>query len=305
MSSLPQTPPIRLVITDLDNTLYDWVAWYAGALHAMVERASAVLAVDPERLLDELEAAYALRGSVEEPRALLELPCVRERFPERRSAGEALEPALDAFVHPPAGALRAYPGVRPTLARLREIGVPVVGHTEATAANAVRRLRLLGLESSLVALFAGHRRADDRDPLPGAINPPPPFSLQQLGPELAKPDPGTVHEICRRMGVAPAEVLYVGDNLERDVAMARRAGAWAVWARFGTRHDSQDWQRLVRVTHWTDDEIRRAENPKPRSGDMPHVTLERDLAEVFEHFAFEPESAPDDAPRDSSCRESA
>jgi len=305
VSSLPHTPSIRLVITDLDNTLYDWVAWYAGALQAMVERASAVLDCPAEQLLDELEDAYALRASVEEPRALLELPSVRRRFAERQHAGEALGPALDAFVHPPAGALRAYPGVRRTLARLRELGVPVVGHTEATAANAVRRLRLLGLESALVALFAGHRRADDGDALPGAISPAPPFSLQQLGPELAKPDPGTVHEICRRMGIAPAQVLYIGDNLERDVGMARRAGAWAVWARFGTRHDPQDWQRLVRVTHWSEEEIRRAENPTPRAGDIPHATLEHDLAEVFEHFAFEPESAPDGAPEDSSCRESA
>jgi phosphoglycolate phosphatase len=39
-----------------------------------------------------------------------------------------------------------------------------------------------------------------------------------------KPEPGMVHGFCRTLGVAPAAVAVVGDNLA-DVAMARAAGA--------------------------------------------------------------------------------
>ncbi|MBL4689014.1 MAG: hypothetical protein JKY37_30765, partial [Nannocystaceae bacterium] len=73
-------PTIRLVITDLDNTLYDWVGWYAAALQTMVARAAEIVGCSRDRLLDELRDAYTARGSVEEPRALLELPVVRQHF---------------------------------------------------------------------------------------------------------------------------------------------------------------------------------------------------------------------------------
>lgn len=291
------TPAIRLVITDLDNTLYDWVAWYAGALGAMVDRAAVVLGCSTRVLLTELREAYAARGSVEEPRSLLELPIVRERFDDRVDAARALEPALEAFVRPPGHSLRAYAGVTESLRRLNAAGIPVVGHTEATPANAVRRLRGLGLESAIAALFAGasHRPTpEERDqPLPGAVAPTPSFPLRQLGPELAKPDPATVHEICSHMGVAPEHVLYVGDNLDRDVAMAHRAGVWVAWARFGTRHDPEDWARLVSVTHWTAAEVERAEHPQPSPDYPPHATLTGSFAEIFDHFVFEQHAAAD------------
>ncbi|MEM6996500.1 MAG: HAD family hydrolase, partial [Myxococcota bacterium] len=284
--SIPDdAPAIRLVITDLDNTLYDWVAWYASALGAMVGRACDVLGCDEAALLGQLRDAYAARGSVEEPRALLELPIVRDRFADRHAAARALEPALEAFIRPGQGTLRAYPGAVESLARLAALGVPVVGHTESTPANAVRRLRRLGLDGRLAALFAGasHRpRSDERDgPLPGAVSPPPDFAVHQLGPELAKPDPATVMEICAHMQVPPGAVLYVGDNLDRDVAMARRAGAWAAWARFGTQHAPQDWARLVRITHWSAAEVRRAEHPQPTGEHPPHATLRRSFSEIF------------------------
>lgn len=284
-------PTIRLLITDLDNTLYDWVGWYAAALQAMVGRAAEIVGCTRDRLLDELRDAYTAHGSVEEPRALLELPVVRQQFADRHVAGRALEPALAAFVRPEPGSLRAYPGVPEALAHLSALGIPIVGHTEASPANAVRRLRRLDLHDHFAALFAGasHRPGgDDREPaLPGAVSPAPNFLVRQLGPELAKPDPRTVLEICSHIGVSPSQVLYVGDNLDRDIAMARRAGAWAAWARFGTKHDPRDWSRLVRITHWTEAQVRRAERALPTGDDPPHATLAASFAEIFEHFEFQ------------------
>ena len=45
----------------------------------------------------------------------------------------------------------------------------------------------------------------------------------------AKPDAGLFHEACRRLGVAPGEVLHVGDHPEMDVGGAMRAGLRACW----------------------------------------------------------------------------
>jgi 2-haloalkanoic acid dehalogenase type II len=55
----------------------------------------------------------------------------------------------------------------------------------------------------------------------------------------AKPDPSIFHEACRLAGVAPAEVLHVGDDPALDVVAAREAGLQAAWLRrsaFAHRH---------------------------------------------------------------------
>ena len=45
---------------------------------------------------------------------------------------------------------------------------------------------------------------------------------------LGKPDPGILLDLCRRLGLAPAQVAMVGDRIYTDMAMARKAGVFAV-----------------------------------------------------------------------------
>jgi phosphoglycolate phosphatase len=59
--------------------------------------------------------------------------------------------------------------------------------------------------------------------------------VQVLGSEegfAAKPDPDMLLELCRRMDVTPADVLYVGDT-EMDGLMAQTAGAPFAFAAYG------------------------------------------------------------------------
>jgi len=45
----------------------------------------------------------------------------------------------------------------------------------------------------------------------------------------AKPDPTIFHAACARLGIAPAEAVYVGDDVLLDIQGAQRAGLRAVW----------------------------------------------------------------------------
>lgn len=45
---------------------------------------------------------------------------------------------------------------------------------------------------------------------------------------LGKPDPGILLDLCRRRNVAPSEAAMVGDRVYTDMAMARKAGVFAV-----------------------------------------------------------------------------
>ena len=55
------------------------------------------------------------------------------------------------------------------------------------------------------------------------------FQLGAREHGAAKPDPGIFLAACRRLGIAPAQVLHVGDDIEMDVVGAHGAGLRSCW----------------------------------------------------------------------------
>ena len=54
---------------------------------------------------------------------------------------------------------------------------------------------------------------------------------------VEKPDPEIFQMMCEKLGVSPAETVYVGDHPVNDVGGAKRAGCLAIWIR-STRVDA-------------------------------------------------------------------
>jgi putative hydrolase of the HAD superfamily len=46
---------------------------------------------------------------------------------------------------------------------------------------------------------------------------------------IRKPHPSVFAELMRRLGLAPAEIMFIGDELQADVIGARKAGMHTVW----------------------------------------------------------------------------
>lgn len=284
-------PRIALVFTDLDNTLYDWVAWYSRAFYRLLDGAAELGSISPELLRQEVSEQCRRRHRLEEPEALLAAPSVLRRFGEPARAREALREIFAGYYPGALGdGLRSYPGVRPALKRLAAAGVAIVGHTEAPANHAAARLRALGLEQAFAALLAAPPTLDDPTTAEidlGAL----PFEVRVLGERERKPNPAVVLEQCRRHEVAPRAALYVGDSLGRDVRMAHGAGMWTAWARYGTRHDPRDWQRVVDLSPWTEAERAQACRDRPLPESPPDVILRESFDELLEHFDFGPRPA--------------
>ncbi|HEX6832808.1 MAG TPA: HAD family hydrolase [Rudaea sp.] len=55
------------------------------------------------------------------------------------------------------------------------------------------------------------------------------FTVSSRECGIAKPAPEIFHRACEHLGVAPAEVLHVGDDLHLDVAGAQAAGLRTAW----------------------------------------------------------------------------
>jgi FMN phosphatase YigB (HAD superfamily) len=249
---------IKLLVTDLDNTLYDWVGYFSEAFEAMVEALATHLGLPREQLLDEFKAVHQRVGNSEHPFAILELPSVQARYPKlsRGDIARELDDVLHAFNSARKRHLRLYPGVEETLRALHERGITVVGHTEAIPENAYFRLSALGILPFFRSLYAiAGSGVEHPQPERAVALAPPDGFVTRLPPDERKPNPRLLLDITRREGVPVEECMYVGDSLTRDVAMAAAAGCVSVWARYGTAVNADQWQRLVRVTHWTEETV--------------------------------------------------
>jgi FMN phosphatase YigB (HAD superfamily) len=252
---------MKLLITDLDNTLYDWVTFFAQSFRAMVRSLAQITSISENVLLDDFKLIHQKYSNSEYPYAVLELPSVKSKY--AGLSDEALLQIVDGALHDfnstRAKTLRLYEGVASTLSELHDQGVTIVGHTEAISVNAFYRLRKLGIERLFTKLYA----------LDGFVRPHPkgapegsePWEgfIEKVPQTERKPNPTLLLDICNRLDVTASEAVYVGDSLTRDISMAKQAGVMAVWAKYGTQYDRSLWNVLVRVTHWSDDDVRREE----------------------------------------------
>lgn len=269
---------IRALITDLDNTLYDWVTFFALSFEAMVNELTRILDIDRQSLLSQFKEVHQRYGSTETPWAALELPSTRLRFPQipPTEVAKQLDPAFKAFSAARKKYLVLYDGVAETLGRLSESGVIVIGHTEALPVNAYYRLALLGLAERFSRLYAVEGKMIEH-PFPERLHTYPRQDLiRRLPPTERKPDPAILLDICRQERLSVGECLYVGDSLTRDVGMAKQAGMKAVWARYGTRYDPALWNLIVAVTHWTSADVEREASLKETFRNVhPNFTIDR------------------------------
>jgi FMN phosphatase YigB (HAD superfamily) len=292
-------PRIRLVVTDLDNTLYSWVDYVVYAIDAMVRSLVETTGFGHDEILDSLRQVYAVRGSIEYPFVIQEAALFRDRVADfEQFAEEVLYPARQAFAAERRERLRPFEGVVETLRELRRRGIPVVGLSDASSFGATLRLRLLGLDGYLAALYAIEpyplpppERLERRilDKLEAGLYRPETLRVVNLPVEAVKPSPRGYESICREFGVEPQETLMVGDNLAKDMGVAEAVGAHGLWAEYGTRMPPEVRARLER---YVPQAVLQRNAPELEGGAArPNIGLQA-YAELLAHGALEAGGSP-------------
>ncbi len=285
---MQEKPTIRLLITDLDNTLYDWVTYFTSAFYEMVAVACVTLEVPESVLLDELRDIHRVHHNSEHPFALLETPTVLRRFESlsRLEKLRALAPAFDRFKEVRLQTLRGYPSVVETLAAVRKAGCRIFAHTEASSVNAAYRLKVLNLVSYFETIYAPASSSVHPDPERAASLDDILSKMRYVEERERKPNPDLLAHICRDAGVELAQALYVGDSRTRDIGMAVTAGVRSAWARYGTTYEKHRWQQLVRITHWSDEDVERERLARERYASVEADVNLDSFAELLQHFEF-------------------
>lgn len=277
----------KLLICDLDNTLYDWVDYFVDAFYAMVDEVVRITGCDREELLDDFRNVHRIHHDAEHPFALLETKSVNELFPNktRSEIASILNPAMHAFNSVRKHRLSLYPTVRSTLEQLDQKNVLLVAHTESKLYAVVDRLTRLNLAPFFSHIYCRERSTSvhpDGVASNAYLSRFPMNKVHELSHHQRKPNEQVLLEICAREGILPVDAAYVGDSMVRDVMMAKRANVTAIWAKYGTRHDRHTYDRLVRVSHWTQEDVARERLLSKEAAEVePDFTLEYHFGELL------------------------
>jgi FMN phosphatase YigB (HAD superfamily) len=283
--------PVSLLITDLDNTLFDWVAVWHASFSTLLHGISAISEVPIEVLIPEIQQIHQFHGTSEYAFLIEEIPSLRTKY-GTVDLLEVFAAPIEAFREARRSALKLYPGVMETITTIRNSGCLIVGYTESMAFYTNYRMRRLDLDLMLDFLFS----PPDHD-LPAGVTP---DQIRHYQPTNytsrhtihretpkgeIKPNPALLLDIVAEVGGSISNTLYVGDSLMKDVAMAQRATVRDVWAKYGTAQSRPEYSLLRAVTHWSPDQVE-YERKLTQQQVRPTHTLERSFSQLLDLFEF-------------------
>lgn len=277
----------RVLITDVDNTLFDWQDLWYRTFSAMMDKVIEISGVDPDVLYDQCSLVHQKYGTSEYSHLLEELPCLRELYGDFTVT--VMEPAIDAFRTTRRRVLRLYPTVEETLKSLKVAGVLIAAFTESKAFYTNYRFRKLGLDGLVDYLYSPEDHAMPDKTTDNRYHPPERYSFKHTvhhyTPEgEVKPNPDILVEIISDLGASIGEVVYVGDNILKDIFMAQQAGVTDVHALYGVSQHKPEYELLRRVTHWTPEMVERERNALEPGGLVPTHVLDKSFAQVLPLF---------------------
>jgi len=278
-----------LLVCDLDNTLYDWVGYFVRSFYAMVDKFVEMTGCDKGKLLDDFRQVHQAYHDSEQPFSLLETATVRELFPglSRKELLHRLEPAFQAFNSCREKTLKLHDGVTETLEKLTDADVIMVAHSESRLFSAVDRLRRLGLIDFFSRVYCRKSNSKHPDPERAGVwlNDFPMDKIVELSRHQAKPSVSVLNEICSGQNVSVSQAAYIGDSIARDVLMAKKTGVFSIWAAYGANHDPNEYEKLVRITHWTPADVKKEKRLQKQAKRVkPDYVAERSFSEILPLF---------------------
>jgi FMN phosphatase YigB (HAD superfamily) len=256
-----------LLVSDVDNTVFDWVGYYTRAITALFETVARITKLPVPQLATEARDVFSRHGSIEYPFLIQELPSVEAwaKHDIDRLLREVVEPGRKAFLAEAERGLVPYVDVPETLKKLREKfpRTPLVALTDAPRYVAMWKLNKLGLLDSFDAVYG---LPDPRIPtstVHGRVKVDPEILLKHLQQsnfgfegkirilpeEYEKPGTRGLKTVLMDFDLDenPADrrrVVWVGDNLRKDVALGQKLGVRTVWARYGVVQDPELFKTL-------------------------------------------------------------
>ena len=284
-------PKKKAIVTDLDNTLFDWVDLWYHCFSAMLLEIANISHISVDELKPAIRKVHQRHGTSEYAFLIEELPMLHEKFGEY-DLTKVFAPAIEAYRSERRRRLELYPSVAETLLKIKGRGALIVGYTESMAFYSNYRLCRLGLDGVIDVLFSpadhdipeGLTKEDIRK-YPASHYKLRYTSQEHTPKDSRKPDSTVLNSIISEMNLQKDECVYVGDSLFKDVAMVQDAEVDDVWAKYGEAQHREEYELLREVTHWKDKDVQQEKRIRERDV-KPKYTLEHSYSGVLEIFEF-------------------
>jgi putative hydrolase of the HAD superfamily len=197
----------KAVLFDLDNTLIDFVKFKKETA-----KAAAKAMVKQDFPLSEKETYKRIfsvydRFGIEYQKTFYQV--IKPLKLEINKAEQIQQAAILAYLQKKFDVLKPYPKVKPTLKKLRKKGLKLGIVTDAPRNKAWQRLVLTGLDKEFDIVVTHHD------------------TLKH------KPHPSPFKVALKKLNLPPSEVLFVGDNPDRDIKGAKKVGMMTCLAKYG------------------------------------------------------------------------
>jgi phosphoglycolate phosphatase-like HAD superfamily hydrolase len=266
-----------ILVTDVDNTLFDWVDIWHRSFSALLDHLIDLSGIPRAVLISHIRKVHQRVGTSEYAFLIEELDILRG-VAKGTPVLEFYRPAVEAFREERRRSLRLYPGVTEALLELRQRGVRIAAYTESLAFYTAYRFRKTGLDRLVDVLYS----PPDHE-LPDNIRserhyPPEHYDLAHTRHHHTpvgelKPNPDILLSIIEDLGGSRDEALYVGDSHMKDVAMAQDAGVLDALASYGAAQSRTAYELLRQVTHRPDEHVDRERSVLVSRSVSPSITL--------------------------------
>lgn len=300
----------QILITDIDNTLYNWIDSFAPAFRAMIHVLHRKTKIDENSLFDSFKKVFKEHKSTQYPFAIQELDVIKElNLTNEELFQEVIKPARTAFSITRNKRLKKniYPNVRETLKWLKDNGVIIIGLTDASQYQIEKRLKLLHIShffDYLIAKQNFHISDEDIQLLvdtrgfgkknstkdyknryknnllksPSAISKKTQISVEQLKPKLY-----SFELIKIKYNISKDNIYMVGDSISKDIAFAKKLGIKDIWAKYGKAIEKKNIETMNRISYWSDEKKRIEKIMQTEL--YPSMTI-NDFAEVRNVFKY-------------------
>ncbi|MDE2102168.1 MAG: hypothetical protein KGL39_33285 [Patescibacteria group bacterium] len=266
------------IITDLDNTIYNWVDSFApcfrGMIHALAHYNKTVT---ENELLNTFRELFRIHGSLEYPVQASELPFYKNASPDEEKRINSI--IFGAFKNVAKGngpgGLRLYDGGMNFFTWAYSHGITIIAVTNAPLRVVKQRLVSLGISRFYTALaapeesnfeqirqpndFLGKQEQLLEIDLPNYITRDKHFDrIYKLRPDELKPSINGYKKIFLDLQKKWDVVYVIGDSLQKDLAPAKMLGAKTIWARYGTKIEKHNLETLLKITPWDSAQVANA-----------------------------------------------
>jgi len=206
---------MKVVVFDLDDTLYDELTYVRSGFRAAARALSPELKASEQELFDRMWNVLMRDGR---GKVFDETVAHYRGRPVRRLVRRALSAYRG---HAPDIALAE--DAEDALSRLEREGKPLYIVTDGNKLVQARKIRALGLDRRVDGIYVTHR----------------------YGIRHAKPSPYCFLKIRDREGAAPGDIVYVGDNPRKDFVGIKPLGFRTIRIRRGPWRDAKvpaEWE---------------------------------------------------------------